>query len=905
MNDNHLLFFEKILGGLKRELERNNDGFYKKSINTFSHTVISDEKKILQGKRDLRAHKIVAGWLKNINDQLTYKRATPKNYTWFDDCYVLPLESDNSEKYRKILSEEGCWSTYDSNEFCSYCENGYDRQMIVKPNSCDRCIDYMINNIYNSSDIAWRVNDIRNSRYALLGKAGEGKSAFINYILSCKQDEMWKKRLITIRIVLSRPDFIGPYQELVNDGKPKYDRYMLIKNTILKKMVRILSAHYFNKRTNTPVDESRNECIAQELKDLIEYRWITSRDMVRTCFLEYKGARPSDNEIIDVINVVSQSEDERFKTDVNKLLCKVIHSLSEDEQDAIIDKVQKELNIESIEDIRLQYFIRQLDREKASKIPDDLIIETIKAMGSLDYPYRFFVILDGLDPHHQNETIERVIPELISDLGDILFLDVVSMINGAYMLVMREETVERHLYNARFQGALWGNFIKLGVSPVMPCEIFGKRLQHVSKNAYQIKMSSCFISFCSKFFAATLDERNVGKIERLDKKCDEGFPLFSLLFRGNRRTMLKFMNTFMRDVYITLEKKGIPLDHLEKNITKKSANDAHINAVTYFSEITESHTFWDSVLYRDQKYYFNPLGYSYSEFVLNDKKRKILERKLIGIEYEYEVFPNIFNPIPIKDTLQDDNLTFLKMFIMKIIENAKNIRKSVLMQIVTTVFDRCDTNQIDFEIDELIVNRFVYVTPIEPELWEDPFLSVTIYWVHFDRWFWFIDVFIALASDISYPDNNVFRYEHYASYVSRNNEWLRHRETRYTWNEMTKKAFASKIISLSIAVSYLGALDWYYRRKYDGLHKELINVSDIMKRISYNHISMEKGLKKVFLKILSLSQNPNVEHSEYFEEQMEMQIEETMSDYKGYKFYDKKNMNNVVDQWWMALGDII
>ena len=857
---------KQIMLSIVAEVNDNGGGYFKEYGKYIAFNVISETQDYNDhATRDLNVHPLINGWIKDLNNQLSFKTATPKNYSWYKKCYVVPWESDKSSVYHESIYNEGCWSArFERNGYCSLCENGYQFEKIYLPNGSHKCIDYFMSNIYEKSCYAWRSKTILHSRYLMSGKVGEGKSAFINYLLSVYQEKMWSQRFIPIRLPMSRADFWDPYQKILKNQGGDQAKADYIKNSIYKKIVRILSTKYFSAKISVPVDNDNAILIPEKFKDLIGFEYKLSRDLVRTCFLEFKDAYP-EKEIIDDLRGYKFKDLGQIElaNDVSRLLQKYDSSLSENEKSSVLNIVSTKVGIPKENEV-FSFFDNPIDRNDAQRISNEIIIETINALGSLSRPYRYFIILDGLDPHHQNKTIESAISELINDLIKMLFFSSTNIVQGSYMLIMREETINRNLLSARFPGSLWGDIVKMRVAPVAPCDIFVKRLLYMSVGAYQKAIAACFVNFCSQYFNHVLSGNPIKEKYDMDRRDDRGFKLFSILFRGNRRTMLKFMNIFIKDAYNTIQKKGIDFDLMERASERKSESYAKSNAYEYYNKIVESYTFWDSVLYKKNIVYYNPIKYSISENsnYLGDVRR--LERTFKGVDNEYEVFPNIFNCVPIKETMENKCLSYIKILIMKILEAAKYIEKNDLIAVVNELYGFSDLSQIRFEIDELMVHRFI-ATDIH-EKTDNPGLKVSVYWKEYEKWVFLHEVFAALSSDVMLPDKNIFRFYGYCSYVSRRYEWLSHEESSGEWREVTKKSFASKIITMSIVVSYLAVMDWLMRRRYVEKRVSMIKIADVMGGFEYDKISIGEGLRKVVKEINMVVKNSKKMYVEYFEE---------------------------------------
>ncbi len=897
---------EKYMGVFVNEILENNGGYFDKADPLISFKQIS---KIINTesleKRDLDVHPMISGWIKKINEQLTYKTATPINYTWYEECYIIPMQTDRCADVKVWLKTKGCWSTnYEVKKQCIRCANGYNEDILYLPNSSNACIENFISNIYKASSRAWSNGSIRNSRFLLRGKAGEGKSAFINYILSNKQDEMWDIRLVPIRLALSRADFWKPYQGMLKDDSSNEERKKYIEEKIFAKVARILSNKYFYNSVFIVVEKDLNELLPSDFKKMFVYKNVFSRDEIKACVLEFNGLRPAD-EIIEKIEdfIKDNKYDECLRKDFDKLLKKIKKSLSEDEKQKIKRSVAEILDLK-IDDKSLSFFDEAITKDSTDSISNNAIVETIKAMGNLENPYRFWIILDGLDPHHQNDKMERVVSELIYDLIQLLFLDHTPQIRAAYLLVMREETIYRRLEPVLFPGGLWGDVFNMGVVKVTPCEIFNQRIVHSAQNEYYEMMGNCFVNFCSYFFHAVLTEKSINRNNRFDERDKEGFPLISALFRGNRRTMLRYMNVFMRDVYTTIQKKGVDFNEREKDLDKKTVNDARLNAFEYFNKIYESHTFWDSVLYRDLILYHNPIKYNVGRKNTEDKKsKKLLERNLSGMAYEHEVFPNIFNSVFIKETMEGKNLSYIKIFIMRLLEKCNFVHQSVLINIVKELYDFKDSTHVEFEIDELIVNRFIHSDSfLGQTLEEDPILKPTEYWNCFKKWFFFQDVFTALSSDINVPYRHVFAFNYYTSYVSRKYEWLMDKSLRHKWKSTTNDALASKLITVSIIVSYLCAMDCYMRGRYYAKEDKLVKIFDGLNSITFDDISIKQGLKKIVNEIVRLSEQSSSEYGKVFFERGNNLLR-VLSKYPSITFYKEDVNKKIEDLWWNQFSE--
>ncbi|NTW32205.1 MAG: hypothetical protein HGB12_06220 [Bacteroidetes bacterium] len=899
----------KLMSEFTSEIKNKNGGYFLNVENKVSLNELSaDMEPNATVARDLDVHPLIGGWIKRIYEQLTFKTATPRNYSWYKKCYVIPWDVNKFSLSRSTGKGEGCWRKrfQDDEGYCAQCAIGYDGgKKYYYPNGSSKCIEYMINNIYSTSSNAWDTKSIKYSRYLMSGKAGEGKSAFLNYILSTKQELMWVKRLIPIRLALTRTEFWKKYQDLLNNEHCDMTcKRHFIEDKIYTKIARILSSKYFTNNIEIPVDKNMEKSFPKELNNIASYYTLTSRDGVYTCFFGFKEQYPNEDEVKILKQYLSTIDNKsEIGKNITDLLNKLRFSLTYKEKMSVMEKVARTLELD-IADEKFEFFYKRHDKGMASNFKKEIVIETVKALGELEIPYRYWIILDGLDPHHQNDKIESDIEQMINDLVETLFLESTTLVNASYMLVMREETTSRYLKSALFPGALWGDIIKMTVAPVDPFDIFSNRMRYIAHNEYQAKISECFINFCSHYYNAILNEIPIKKIDFLERN-ENGFALFSRLFRGNRRTMLKFMNLFIRDVYVTLQKKDINFDLFERCTESKHEQDAINNAMIYYSNIYETHTFWDNVLYRNDVIFFNPTVYSYRVKEKNGSKIKHLQRNLVGIDYEYELFPNIFNCVPIVETMESKNLSLLKIMIMKILKKCNHLNKSELVGIMKILYEFDDTSQIEFEIDELIVNRFISVERYyDEDVIDDPSLRVSEFWDNFENWFFQFDVFAALSSNIKLPNKKIFRYKYYRSYVSRIYEWLVIPEDLSKWRAVTLNAFASKLITTSIVVSYLAAMDWYLRRRYNSKKAELMKISDSLQTVVFDDITIGNGLKKVVVEILQKSSHSNPHYVTHLNKcAYDYMIEHGPS--STIEFLDNNSQLLFETQWWQKYGQMI
>jgi len=208
---------KRIMLSMVAEVNTNGGGYFKEYGKHIAFNLISEIQDYnIHATRDLDVHPVIGGWIKDLNNQLSFKTATPKNYSWYKKCYVVPWDSDKSLLYHESIYNDGCWrARFEKKGYCSLCENGYQFEKIYLPNGSHNCIDYFISNIYEKSNSAWLSKTILHSRYLMSGKVGEGKSAFINFMLSTYQEKMWLKRFIPIRLAMSRADFWDPYQKIL------------------------------------------------------------------------------------------------------------------------------------------------------------------------------------------------------------------------------------------------------------------------------------------------------------------------------------------------------------------------------------------------------------------------------------------------------------------------------------------------------------------------------------------------------------------------------------------------------------------------------------------------------------------------------------------------------------------
>ena len=122
---------------------------------------------------------------------------------------------------------------------------------------------------------------------------------------------------------------------------------------------------------------------------------------------------------------------------------------------------------------------------------------------------------------------------------------------------------------------------------------------------------------------------------------------------------------------------------------------------------------------------------------------------------------------------------------------------------------------------------------------------------------------------------------------------------------MTKKSFASKIITMSIVLSYLAVMDWFMRKRYAEKRDSMIEIADVMGRVEYNNISISNGLKKVAKELNMMVKNSNRIYVEHFEEIADEYMKQAgLSDSKiGIGVEDI--LFNDENEWWNKIGEMI
>ncbi len=838
-------------------------------------TKITSQSKIIglnESRKDLAVPKSVDGWIKKINNNLNYRNATPKNKKWYDEHYVFP--DSHPETFSEWSKKQGCFNSdyIDENENCIKCVRGYDDDMVYYPNCSKKCLDIFLDNIKNAAVDATQNKRIEESRYLLTGKAGEGKTAFLNYIFSSYQDYFWENKIINIKVSLTRTDILDSYIPHISSHQD--ERKKIINNWVYLKVIRMLKKWYFSSVTSINIFNKSDfdnllKIVPPDFKNTLICKERLCKQS-RSYFLEYHSGK-MDNATTSRL-IAAHPDNQLWAEYIHKLSKKSQATLCKKEVNRIMTRLKDSFGVDSFNDERFWLLRGELDKDVTTKVDEDIVLNVVKQMNDLGY--YFWIVIDGADPHQRNNKNEIVIRRLCYDIMNILFMSNIPRVPGAYLVAMREETVERQIVSFDFHGSQWGRFKKFQIAPVRFCEILSPRLSNASETVYQQTLAHNFINFSSKLFYAALTGSILVDNQHFDEVDRKGFPLMTILFKRNRRKMLNFFKLFIQEVFTGVRKIGVDIEKLERQ-EEKSRDTAIDNAIIYFSRIKSHYYFWNPIIYRSHVLYIplyttelidiprraditddngvleqadtidEDIASEHEEII--DENNESLERILIGEDTDYLTVPNIFNRIIPASLNNNINLLMLKFVLLRILERG-TCRYDNLVTGMSEYY-RVHESHIKHEIDELIFTGFIstkdFISTLN--LKENPELRTTIFWDHYKKWFFSIEVFSGICADIVVENRFPFTYSQYCTFVSRNSELLKHRKDRTDWFSRTRDAHASTFIVGSLMISFLKLMNIIERGRYNNNKQILQTYIPNIEHLSYGSITMREMLKKLEL----------------------------------------------------------
>ncbi|MBF0163629.1 MAG: hypothetical protein HQM01_03815 [Magnetococcales bacterium] len=403
-------------------------------------TTFYDNKKYQHPKPNSEVPMAVLPWIKRIRDSMKFRTATPKNCKWFQNTYRFPNEKFSDACY---LPE------FASADKCSKCSHGIFSPVIY-PNLSAGCIDKLIQDVTNKARNEINVTNSA-SRYLLTGRAGEGKTSFINYLFSTKQELFWKNKLIYAKINLSSPLLLSEYQAYLNmdNNVGNILRLQSLEGWINFKVYQMIKKWYLSGYTSIVVNRDCYSFLSNEKDVYCATRYSTEGE--RTCFLIYKNYSMTTqrlNELKDIANSqigLSNIDLTKIISEFEKLYTQSQSTLPQHKineiNNAILSCIKSSKNSNKDELINI-LLSTEVKKEYLLSIPGSIMKAIVDILKNENFS--FFIVLDGLDPTQKNDISETVTLQLYKDILSLYYLSSVRLkVPGSYLLAIRQETYER------------------------------------------------------------------------------------------------------------------------------------------------------------------------------------------------------------------------------------------------------------------------------------------------------------------------------------------------------------------------------------------------------------------------------------------------------------------------------
>jgi len=807
----------------------------------FSYKRIRESSQLMNEERAMIPPNNVQGWLEHIKNSIDSRRASPKNIKWFKKNHVF-------SGYPEVgVSTCPDFEQIEKQGFCSRCSRGTTTETLF-PNNAEECIESLIERFCTAADKAVSSNgDLGNSRFVLSGKAGEGKTEWINYLLSVKQDFSWERRLITIRVNITDGNFHKKFKEILKKyGTTNTDQQdFLIRDWINLKIIRILKEFYLSCKTTICVEKNFKALIPKDDK-LLGCKFEKSRDEEEGYFLSYEGGPMAKVALDSYLQGIPS--DSPFYEAMKELYHKSQKTLTYAQRDQITQKVNDSVADDENYGNLLEPFEVGYGRERTESI--DPRIATAAVSGMINFRFRFLIILDGLDPHDNYEASEKVTAQIVRQSLALLFRPKVLMLPAAYLLVVRTETIDRHILVNSFPGSQWKGIQRLRFNPTDIYPILEKRLSHASEkfgNVYYKEMYKYFLNICTHHIGESLGSRSLSSNQQI---LNSNVPLddLALLFRQNRRVILQFFYLYMTEIYLALKRYGI-LTESETDEKKYAV----VNALKYYHSIAKrSYLFWNAVIYRGQTTYSPIYNYKYpdkNEAVVSDLH--LPGGELIRLvpqgpgKDKYGTVPNVLDFVQYSNVGEGKlpNKVFLRLRILQVLsENPQ--RYTFLLREIREYFE-IPEDDVYWEIDAMVAMGLIESCSEgqSADIGEDPLLQSSDFWKFYRNHFLNRDLFCGLIAAIPVPNNKIFYLNKYMTFVGVG--YGVNDRDGYKLMERKRQAYTTEFIMADMMVAYLVELESEERKRYEACPNKLAFLVNDNDNVSFDIFSIKNELEAV------------------------------------------------------------
>lgn len=781
------------------------------------------------GQRRVPKEPVIEGWIKEIEKTIELKVATPKHKVWFKDAYEFAgIPGKNEVELNSCFDERHIKDPIK----CTNCIGDSEQTLTV--NYSSDCLRKLVDLFYYRSDQQIATLGFKKCRFMLAGYAGEGKSAWLNNFVSTTNDYMWIKKLIYIKIPTTDTKFYEAFKTLRkksideqdDDGTFASKFWDNVKSTRLLRMIKehhltcetVFISEYdlFEVARNIPKDDALSYHQGFELEGY--YR------------LSYKS-NPAGIPI-------SPEEKIRLLSFAKNINCNdITFNNWENAIDKLCEKSESTFTRGMIEDIEnicnglvnnnlikpeslTALWNKPYKREKRFHLDHEVTILTAKIVEYLiDKGFRFLVIVDGLDVHHNMNDSEITVLEILRTFIDHQFAGK-NLWAACHILTTRSSTIETYMLNmSQFRGQTRGSFQQLKLKNCDFFNIVKHRLDLASKK-YKEEFFKNFHLYFLNMISLLVDDafnRRMHPVLRPDRD-HSSFDMLVMLFRGNLRKSLNFLILYVREIIFACNKAGF----IYPGMTKRDEENVILEMYSHL--FGKNYIFWSGVICRNG-YFHYPL---YGVYTLkNDANGLQLIRKTSthkGSEL-YGTILNIFDFVPLSLSLDGGkqlNVVRNKLFIRLRIIQLLNIQAKSCEYIEAAIAYKYKISPIEasWEIEELILSGLIEIKKDEINAYFDEnnpdkiiphkhckLQVVSAFWNVYNHILTDRFVFRGLILSFGLPDDEMLAYSSYTTFESVRGEYLENDR----WSEDNKleiiQASASEIITTVTMSTYFDYIE--------------------------------------------------------------------------------------------------
>lgn len=744
--------------------------------------------------------------IEDVIEQLEFMPASPKARFWFEKCFVFPDETPSSPK-----TLNNCWLEKEKEpDKCVGCGHKSNNPDSHFPNYSKKCTDNFLECVLAGADPkkAKEKELDKKSRFIMQGVAGEGKSNYINYLLSTKQDWFWEKKLISARISLVNKSFHSVFCEV--DGElPGYSEKKrdIFSSWVKFKLWRIIRRYYMTGATMIVTDQD------------IDLDYITKKKLENILGREIQVDKSSNHDGVNILRVeggpiYANDKDKNDKLRKLKELPDELRKLISE----LVEKSGKTLKMEAIEDLKNQIkislsgegkgqaIISSLDSDKSGLDSTDYIIwqnnwkdynlsfieEVINKLQ--DYGFRFFIIYDGADAHHLQENSERLLREIYKELHEVLQPSPFK-VSGTHMIVTRTISLEgMRIYETNFNRLIAGHTM-LKMYPVGISSILKKRIDYIAGKNTNLYRGLLFPKLYQEIISLISSQLKGG----------DGFEDLLNFYMGNRRKALVSIKLIMGKLYTRISRTTKRVFSPFVSEDKKLLEDAVDKDLQFFmGGLGETgRTLTSLLVCRNKVIYFSFYKTDIGDCVSSNGIVKKMLLRTISDEItnrgkdKYGAPPDILNYV--KNLIHGTthrNKMYLKPRLLVACENGAPRMLSRLKNDFAE-FYRISGEEVEFEIDVLHHAGLLETTDNTQS--SNPSYQATKYWNNLYAKIWDDYYFVApMFPSLNIPDNINIMFKEFTPYPL-----VDEARTPAEGDELFKKAHADVKILEVMMLEYL------------------------------------------------------------------------------------------------------